>query len=128
MDEIGGILDGIVATGQTIFVPELNRAINQYDLIYMNMYGSYYNLSKPITSSLTTSRACTQFVAWGDRTRGDAQIKGGTIAGRNMDQEIDIRRITIAHVIIFAIDKTGNDKRYAHIMWPGNMYSSGCTH
>jgi len=34
---------------------------------------------------------CTQFACWGERTTG-TDVKGGTIAGRNMDGEIDLRR------------------------------------
>jgi hypothetical protein len=45
--------------------------------------------------------SCTQFACWGERTAG-TDVQGGTIAGRNMDGEIDLRRVTVSHFVLFA--------------------------
>jgi hypothetical protein len=72
---------------------------------------------------------CSQFAAWGAATVG-TDIDGGTIVGRNMDGECDIRKVTVSHFLLVASD-TGADTpspnspgertgaRYISALWPG---------
>jgi len=58
---------------------------------------------------------CSQFVIWGSRT-----VDGNTIAARNMDGEIDIRKITVSHLTIFSVSPSEtNQNKFISIMWPG---------
>jgi len=79
---------------------------------------------------------CSQFVAWGAQTHSQQ-----TIAARNMDGEIEPRKITVSHLTMFLIDPSPEEiaqgtqpklficaririaylgrKRYVSIMWPG---------
>jgi hypothetical protein len=63
--------------------------------------------------------SCTQLAAWGARTRG-TDVDGGMIAGRNMDGECDLRRVTVSHFVIFAVEPSEKAaQRYVSLMWPG---------
>ena len=69
----------------------------------------------------------------GDRNRDEARVgreladllarysvDGGTIAGRNMDGEIDFRKVTVTHLLVFAVDPgAAAGRRYVSIMGPG---------
>ncbi len=63
--------------------------------------------------------ACSQFAFWGDATRG-TELDGGLIAGRNMDGEVDLRKVTVSHFLVFAVDpEQEGRRRWVSTMWPG---------
>ena len=70
---------------------------------------------------------CSQFCAWGEATAG-SDIDGGTIVGRNMDGECDVRKVTVSHFILLASDISADTpsphgeregQRYVSALWPG---------
>jgi hypothetical protein len=63
--------------------------------------------------------SCTQFVFFGNLTGG-----AGTIAGRNMDGENDVRKVTVSSLVLFADDPLPPAKRLVHAMWPGFLGAS----
>mmetsp|Transcript_8532 Transcript_8532/g.11519 ORF Transcript_8532/g.11519 Transcript_8532/m.11519 type:complete len:618 (+) Transcript_8532:252-2105(+) len=83
---------GIVESGTNLYLPELERDFSYSDLLYINNYGV-----RPFSGG--TEDHCSQFSAWGERTNGL-----GTIAGRNMDGELDIRKTTISLFVIMAVE------------------------
>jgi len=63
--------------------------------------------------------ACSQFAFWGEAT-ADSELSGGLIAGRNMDGEVDLRKVTVSHFLIFAVDPADEGRyRWISTMWPG---------
>lgn len=46
------------------------------------------------------SHHCSQAVVWGQHTGG-----GSVLAGRNMDGELDVRKVTVTHTMLFATDR-----------------------
>ena len=46
--------------------------------------------------------ACSQLVLWGERTAG-SDVDGGTVAARNMDGEVDIRKVLAPPLIWHAL-------------------------
>jgi len=107
--EIDGILLGMQAAKVDLHVPELDRAFGRTELLAINAY----------IESRAMRSSCTQFACWGERTRG-TDVGGGMIAGRNMDGEIDLRRVTVSHFVLFAVTPTEPGcKRYVSMMWPG---------
>lgn len=115
--EVDAVLAGMQASGADLFVPELGRAFGRTELLAINAYIE--------TRAMRSS--CTQFVCWGDRTRG-TDVDGGTIAGRNMDGEIDLRRVTVSHFVLFAVAPSEpGQHRFVSMMWPGFVGTlSGC--
>ena len=98
-----------VRAAATCDVPELGRAFALTELMAINAYIG--------TRAMRSS--CTQFACWGDRTMG-TDVDGGTIAGRNMDGEIDLRRVTVSHFVLFAVAPSEpGQHRYVSMMWPG---------
>lgn len=107
--EIDAMLAGMRASGVDLAVPELGRDFGRTELLAINAYIE--------TRAMRSS--CTQFAAWGERTTG-SEVKGGTIAARNMDGEIDLRRVTVSHFVLFAVSPSeAGHKRYVSMMWPG---------
>lgn len=107
--ELEGVLEGMQASGCDLRVPELGRPFGLTELMAINAYIG--------TRAMRSS--CTQFACWGDRTAG-TDVDGGTIAGRNMDGEIDLRRVTVSHFVLFAVAPSEpNQHRYVSMMWPG---------
>lgn len=63
--------------------------------------------------------ACSQFAYWGQATEG-TDLGGGLIAGRNMDGEVDLRKVTVSHFLLFAVDPSEEGRyRWISTMWPG---------
>ncbi|WP_425398498.1 hypothetical protein [Aeoliella sp.] len=107
--ECEAVIEGMKASGADLMVPELNREFSLTDLYAINGYIE--------TRAMRSS--CTQFAAWGERT-ADTDVDGGMITGRNMDGEIDLRRVTVSHFLLMAVDPAGpGQKRYVSMMWPG---------
>lgn len=132
-EEANGLFEGMKKSGRPLFIDILGRDFVLNDIYVLNTYlegtpasGALYSWERPDPTTLshkkpTTSStfpACTQFVAWGDMT-GD----GGTLAGRNMDGEIDPWYVTVSHLIVFAHSATGRQKRFVSVMWPGHIGS-----
>ncbi len=107
--ECKAVIAGMQDSGANLFVPELGRNFSLTDLYAINGYIE--------TRAMRSS--CTQFAAWGERTEG-TDVSGGMITGRNMDGEIDLRRVTVSHFLLFAVDPDEpGQKRYVSMMWPG---------
>lgn len=105
--ELDAVLAGMQQSGADLHLPELGRDFARTELLAINAYIE--------TRAMRSS--CTQFACWGERTAG-TDVAGGTIAGRNMDGEIDLRRVTVSHFVLFAVTPSGQ-KRYVSMMWPG---------
>lgn len=107
--ECEAVVDGMRASGADLLVPELGREFSLTDLYAINGYIE--------TRAMRSS--CTQFAAWGEQTKA-TDVGGGMVTGRNMDGEIDLRKVTVSHFLLFAIDPTEPGlKRYVSMMWPG---------
>lgn len=107
--ECEAVIEGMKASGASLHIPELNRDFNLTDLYAINGYIE--------TRAMRTS--CTQFAAWGKRTES-TDVDGGMITGRNMDGEIDLRRVTVSHFLLMAVTPSEPEqKRFVSMMWPG---------
>jgi len=107
--ECKAVIEGMRASGENLHIPELNREFSLTDLYAINGYIE--------TRAMRSS--CTQFAAWGPRTES-TDVDGGMVTGRNMDGEIDLRKVTVSHFLLFAVDPSEPDqKRYVSMMWPG---------
>ena len=119
--EIQGILSGMQArTDCDLFLYELNRPFDFIDLLAMNSYIERRTV-KPDPRTVTNSSDepnCSQVVVWNSLT-ADQRI----IAGRNMDGECDIRRVTVSTTVLLAVNNSLNQSndfyRYISLTWPG---------
>ena len=105
----------------------LGRNLTWVDVMLINAYGDRKWLAMLAGGNATAlddedgapPRAgdCTQFVFWGSELTGGV----GTIAGRNMDGENDLRKVTVSHVLLFAEEPAdpAEGKKMVHVMWPG---------
>lgn len=121
--ELNAVIKGIVDSGVNCIIPELNRNFSAIDLFAINAYievGYQFPSSKNLPSFVsnvgTPPGSCTQFSVWGEQT-----VDGKVIAARNMDGEVDVRKLTVTHLTIFAIEPESNSGKlkYVSIMWPG---------
>ena len=107
--ECEAVIDGMKASGADLHIQELARDFSLTDLYAINGYIE--------TRAMRSS--CTQFAAWGPRTES-TDVDGGMVTGRNMDGEIDIRKVTVSHFLIYAVEPSEvGQKRYISMMWPG---------
>jgi len=107
IQELSGILDGMKESGSNLMIPEINREININDLKALNTYGEWLSLG------------CSSVSAWG-RNTNNTELRRGMIIGRNMDGEIDLRKATIHHLIIYAVTPYDDNKySWISVMWPG---------
>ncbi len=79
-EDAEGLIDGIVAAGEDIHIPELNRDLNITDILMAN---SVLDLSYVFGSN--NPLGCSSLSAWGKVTENDTLIKGNIIIGRNFD-------------------------------------------
>ena len=119
--EIDGIIRGMKNSKQSLIVPSLGRNITRYDIMAINSYlevtaqedGPFLLAPK---YDYIMNGGCTQFIANHNFTDNRHLL-----TGRNMDGECDKTKVTVTHLIIFAIDgrTTSIPKRIVSILWPG---------
>lgn len=124
---VEGVIAGMKAAGVTHSVT-LQRPIDFFDIVALNSYAgsddwTAKNQSGPRLQH-SSPASCSQFVFWGESVDAK-ELHSGTIAGRNMDGEIDVRKLTVTHLVVFAIEPTEQHlSKYAHVLWPGFVGAS----
>ncbi len=132
--EADAVIRGMRASGMDMRVQWLGRDFRRVDLLAINAYieRRAARPSPPAASpapsvvpstlaDLLTADgpACSQFAFWGEATEG-SELEGGLIAGRNMDGEVDLRKVTVSHFLLFAVDPAEPGRhRWISTMWPG---------
>jgi hypothetical protein len=112
--ESRALLQGMKDSGIHMHVESLDRDFNQTDLLAINAY-----IERRAAYPVSSPSSCTQFAFWGDFTQ-KTDLQGGLIAARNMDGECDVRKVTVSHFLIYAVDPTETGhKRWVSFMWPG---------
>ncbi len=78
--EAEGMIDGIVAAGEDVYIFYLHRDLDVTDILISN---STFDLYYIFSSGLTLG--CSSLSAWGKVTLNDTLIKGNIVLGRNLD-------------------------------------------
>jgi len=122
LTEARSVISGMRDSGVNLYVPLLNRELNVLDILAINSYIELEFLKRDIEDSTAKDQepqvACTQFAFWNTQTMNVPGVYGNTVAGRNMDGELDFRRSTVTNFMVFAVSPK-NGKKYASMMWPG---------
>jgi uncharacterized protein (DUF2141 family) len=114
LEECDAILEGMKASGIDMKVESLGRDFNRADLLAINAY-----IERRAAFPVQAPSSCSQFAFWADATKG-SELEGGLIAARNMDGECDLRKVTVSHFLLFAVDPSEpGHKRWVSTMWPG---------
>jgi hypothetical protein len=118
--EVDAVVEGMRASGMDMRVEWLGRDFQRVDLLAINAYVERRAAQpSPAATSSLNGPACTQFAFWGEATQG-SELAGGLIAGRNMDGEVDLRKVTVSHFLLFAVDPSEpGRRRWVSAMWPG---------
>ncbi|HSW30076.1 MAG TPA: hypothetical protein VLH75_11385 [Longimicrobiales bacterium] len=118
--EVDAVVEGMKASGMDMRVEWLGRDFGRVDLLAINAYIERRAAqASPAAASSLNGPACTQFAFWGEATQG-SELAGGLIAGRNMDGEVDLRKVTVSHLLLFAVDPSEpGRRRWVSAMWPG---------
>ena len=108
------VIEGMRASGIDMRVESLGRDFELTDLLAINAY-----IEKRAAFEVPVPSSCTQFAFWGAQTEA-SEVGGGLIAGRNMDGECDVRKVTVSHFLVFAVEPSEpGRKRWVSTMWPG---------
>ncbi len=99
-DEINGMVAGMAASGKSLFVPSLNRNIDERDIKAFNLFVELYF-------------GCSSFGVWGDAT-----ANGETIIARNYDFFVDPQGNILKDQILITYEPTGKPK-FVSFAWPG---------
>jgi len=114
LKECDAVIEGMQTSGIDMRVEALERDFNRTDLLAINAY-----IERRAASPVAAPSSCTQFAFWGSQTQG-SEIHGGLIAARNMDGECDLRKVTVSHFLVYAVDPSESGrKRWVSTMWPG---------
>jgi hypothetical protein len=97
--EAEGIIDGIKASGEDIYIPELHRDMDVIDILVGN---STFDLNYVFLSKETLG--CSSLSAWGKVTIDDTLIKGNIILGRNLDLSHQISEVERGLIMTFEPD------------------------
>jgi len=145
MEAIEGVYSGMLDSGINLFVTELKRKFLPVDLIAINAYieleyvtshgvPNIPSMDQSLLSKLNklskqTKRrsdkphvACTQFAVWGQFTSKNCpnNQNANLISARNMDGEVDMRRVTVHSILITSVTpRNPSHKKYISVMWPG---------
>ncbi|MBC8180394.1 hypothetical protein H8E88_04645 [candidate division KSB1 bacterium] len=112
--ECEAVIKGMKASGTNMKLGSLGREFYLTDLLAINAY-----IERRAAYPVFAPSSCTQFAFWGERTKG-GETNGGLIAARNMDGECDVRKVTVSHFLLFAVDPAESGrKRWVSAMWPG---------
>eukprot|EP01125_Pyxidicula_operculata_P016838 TRINITY_DN5833_c0_g1_i3.p1 TRINITY_DN5833_c0_g1~~TRINITY_DN5833_c0_g1_i3.p1 ORF type:complete len:475 (+),score=63.46 TRINITY_DN5833_c0_g1_i3:292-1716(+) len=124
-EESKAIIEGMKESDGNMYLEELQRDFEWIDIVAIN---SYYEIAVYLMKLDMSSgskcvfkqaevKACTQFGIWGSQSSSSE-----TILGRNMDGELDVRKVTVTHLTVFLIDRISEDKKsnkIVSVMWPG---------
>jgi len=114
--ECDAVIKGMRASGIDMGVEVLGRDFIRTDLLAIN---AYIERRAAFPGPDPRPSSCTQVAFWGARTKGGG-LEGGLVAARNMDGECDIRKVTVSHFLVFAVDPAEpGRKRWVSTMWPG---------
>jgi uncharacterized protein (DUF2141 family) len=114
LKECDAVIRGMQASGIDMRVEALGRDFNRTDLLAINAY-----IEKRAAFPAAAPSSCTQFAFWGKQTEG-SELNGGLIAARNMDGECDVRKVTVSHFLVYAVNPSESGrKRWVSTMWPG---------
>jgi uncharacterized protein (DUF2141 family) len=114
LQECDAVIKGMKDSGIDMIVKSLGREFSRTDLLAVNAY-----IERRAAFPVSPPSSCTQFAFWGSLTQ-DGPQEGGLIAARNMDGECDVRKVTVSHFLLFAVDPAEpGHKRWFSAMWPG---------
>ena len=114
LQECEAVIKGMKDSGIDMGVKSLGREFNRTDLLALNAY-----IERRAAFPASPPSSCTQFAFWGSLTQ-DGPEEGGLIAARNMDGECDLRKVTVSHFLLFAVDPAEpGHRRWFSAMWPG---------
>jgi hypothetical protein len=114
--EVDAVIQGMKDSGMDMRVGWLGRDFTRTELLAIN---AYIERRATQPSPPAEGSSCSQFAAWGEATEG-TELDGGLIAGRNMDGEVDLRKVTVSHFLLFAVDPSEpGRRRWVSTMWPG---------
>lgn len=119
--EVDAVVEGMKASGMDMRIEWLGRDFQREDLLAINAYVERRATQavEPPAAPTPAGPACTQFAFWGEATQG-SELAGGLIAGRNMDGEVDLRKVTVSHFLLYAVAPSEpGRKRWVSAMWPG---------
>ncbi|EFC41574.1 hypothetical protein NAEGRDRAFT_80691 [Naegleria gruberi] len=141
MSGIQGVYSGMLDSKVDLTIPELGRKFLPIDIIAINGYIELEYIGRhgvpKIVGELSTLKggikmnrkkssdsnaACTQFSVWGKFTSANCpkEQQSNIISVRNMDGEIDMKKVTVHSVLITTVESDNpQDKRYVSVMWPG---------
>jgi len=164
MEEAEGLVAGMVESGCRMWIPELARDFAIVDVLAMfietrtvigregttqqhraqtqqQQSAGEQKMASNEPSSPSLSHHCSQVVVWGRHTSSASATTGPVLAGRNMDGEIDLRKVTVSHTLLIAFERektatstsSGSSNtaqqsyRYISCMWPGTLVTlTGC--
>ncbi|MBN1223533.1 MAG: hypothetical protein JXB23_09805 [Candidatus Aminicenantes bacterium] len=114
LKECDAVIKGMIASEMDMRVEVLDRDFNRTDLLAINAY-----IERRAAYPGVNPSSCTQFAFWEAQTEG-SKNRGGLIAARNMDGECDVRKVTVSHFLVYAVDPAeSGHKRWVSTMWPG---------
>ncbi len=112
--EVDAVVEGMRDSGIEMEVEALGSDFGRAELLAINSY-----IERRAAYPSPGASSCTQFAFWGAQTEG-SELGGGLIAGRNMDGEVDARKVTVSHFLIFAVEPSEpGRRRWVSMMWPG---------
>jgi len=114
LKECDAVIRGMQTSGVNMRVEVLGRDFDRTDLLAINAY-----IERRAAFPGVSPSGCTQFAFWGSKSE-DSTNNGGLIAARNMDGECDVRKVTVSHFLVYAVDPSESGrKRWVSTMWPG---------
>ncbi len=114
LKECDSVIKGMLSSGMDMRVEALGRDFNRTDLLAINAY-----IERRAAFPGANPSNCTQFAFWESQTEGSVH-DSHLIAARNMDGECDVRKVTVSHFLIYAIDPSEpGRRRWISTMWPG---------
>jgi hypothetical protein len=118
-DELRAVMDGMRSSGVDLYVPFLRRLFEFNDLLALNaLFETRASLPVESPARVPPASSCTQFALHSTTDSGDSRT---TLAARNMDGELDVRKVTCSHFVMFAHARHEPSNAAAHVscMWPG---------
>ncbi len=100
LDEINGMVAGMIDSGKSLYVSRLGRNIDDRDIKAFNLFIQY-------------SFGCSSFGVWGSST-----ANGETILARNYDFYYDPQGNILNNQILITYEPTGKPK-FVSFAWPG---------
>jgi hypothetical protein len=116
--EAQGIIDGMAASGTSLYFPGLERNLNKDDLLTFNAIVDIVPYLSSIGFDLNMGVQCASLSSWGNATQADSLLAGHAVITRFLDWDMDDTLVQNP-ILMVSHPSEPNEQKWIDFTFPG---------